>query len=101
MAKTENKQERPHYIHTDIATALGFAHDSEPKLDRYRPFCMEMHLILADPLANIPDIHERLRLHTLAIHGAFLSITLRKVCPFEYSCAKSPSPRWIQTVMPI
>ena len=91
------KKEQPEYISTDIATALGFAHDSEPKLDRYTPFCMEMHLILADQLANIPDIHERLRLHTQAVSGARLSIKLQKVCPFESICPKAPGPRYIQT----
>lgn len=99
MAKTENDQERPEYIHTDLATALGFAHDSETKLDRYTPFCMEMHLILADQLANVPDVNERLRLHTQAISGAWLSIKLRKVCPFESLCTRSPGKRWIQTTM--
>lgn len=87
---------KPEHVQADIATALGLAHDSEPKLDRYTPFCMEMHLILAEQLASIPDINERLRLHIQAIEEAWLSIKLRKVCPFEADCPKSPGPRPVQ-----
>jgi hypothetical protein len=86
-------------METNIAANLGFTHDSEPKLDRYRPFCLQMHLILADQLADIPDVNERLRLHTQAIENAWLSIKLRKVCPFESVCPMAPPPRWVQTMM--
>ena len=99
MSKS-SEPDTPTYIRTDVATSLGFTHDSEPKLDRYSPFCMEMHLILADQLADIPDVNERLRLHLRAIQEAWLSIKLRKVCPFESSCTKAPGKRWIQTVLP-
>jgi len=88
--------DEPEHIRTDTATALGFAHDSEPKLDRYRPFCFEMHLILADQLAHIPDINERLQLHLQAINEAWHSIKLRKVCPFEADCPNAPGPRCVQ-----
>ena len=88
--------DKPEYIQSDTATALGFAHDSEPKLDRYGPFCFEMHLILADQLADIPDIDERLRCHLRAIQEAWCSIKTRKVCPFEANCPKAPGPRYVQ-----
>jgi hypothetical protein len=93
--------DQPEYINTDIATAFGFAHDSESKLDRYRPFCMDMHLILADQLAHIPDIYERLRLHTQAIQNAWHLIKLTKSCPFEPHCPKAPPRRPVQLLLPL
>ena len=89
------------YIKTDIATALGFAHDTEPKLDRYRPFCFEMHLILADQLAHIPDTNERLHLHAQAIRNAWRLINLTNSCPFESHCPKAPPRCPVQLLLPL